>query len=162
MCHCGYLYIESLQTRNSSVNQTWHFWVNVALSREIKEIFMFQIRKLGMLSGLVAATVVLTGCIIAPPLPPAPHQLVRITAGTPTANVEYVQSEPPAPLYETVTVSPGVGYVWMPGLWYWSGGRHVWRSGVWQRPPAGYRTWNNGGWYHSQGRGWYHSGGYWR
>lgn len=123
---------------------------------------MSHLRKLGILSGLAAATLALTGCVVAP----APYYQSRVAVVQPgvsvSANVEYVQTAPPAEQIEVVTASPSVGYIWTPGLWYWSGGRHVWRAGVWTRPPAGYSSWNRGGWYHTPGRGWYHSGGYWR
>ncbi len=123
---------------------------------------MSHIRKFGILSGLTTAVVVLTACVVAP----APYYQSRVAVMQPgvsvSANVEYVQIAPPPVYNEVVTVSPGVGFVWTPGLWYWAGGRHVWRAGVWSRPPAGYTTWNNGGWYNTPGRGWYHSGGYWR
>lgn len=125
---------------------------------------MSHFRKLSILGGLSAAAIVLTGCIVAP----APYYQTRVAVVQPgiaissTADVEYVQTAPPAVYNEVVTVSPGVGFVWTPGLWYWSGGRHVWRAGVWQRPPNGYNTWNNGGWYNAPGRGWYHRGGQWR
>ena len=118
-------------------------------------------RQFGFLGGLVAA-VVLTGCVVAP----APYYQSRVAVAQPSvvlnAGVEYVQTAPPAEQIEVVTVSPGIGYVWTPGLWHWSGGRHVWRAGVWMRPPAGHHSWNRGGWHHSPGRGWYHSGGHWR
>jgi WXXGXW repeat (2 copies) len=123
-----------------------------------------QVRKLSMLGGLAVAAVVLTGCVVTP----YPYYQTRVVttqpsvAGTAAASVEYVQVAPPAPQYEVVTVSPGLGYVWTPGLWYWSGGRHVWRAGLWTRPPSGYSTWNNGGWTHVPGRGWQHNQGYWR
>ena len=118
--------------------------------------------KIGILSGLATAALVLTGCVVAP----APYYQSRVAVVQPgasvSANVEYVQTAPPAEQTEVVTVSPGVGFIWTPGFWYWSGGRHVWRAGVWTRPPAGYSSWNRGGWYHTPGRGWYHSGGHWR
>jgi WXXGXW repeat (2 copies) len=125
---------------------------------------MFSIRSAGILSVLAVSVVALTGCVVAP----APYYQSRVAvvqpggAVTATANVEYVQTAPPAPYNEVVTVSPGVGYVWTPGIWLWSGGRYTWRAGVWSRPPSGYSTWSNGGWYHTPGRGWYHSGGHWR
>jgi hypothetical protein len=128
-------------------------------------------QKLGVLGVLTAAILFLTGCVVTPlyqtriVTTQQASPVVVGAANTPAtvnANVEYVQTAPPAPQYEVVTVSPGVGYVWTPGLWYWYGGRHVWRAGVWQRPPSGYNHWNHGGWYHTPGRGWYHNGGHWR
>lgn len=157
------LYILLLRIPDLKVNQARRFWVNVDIPVDVlKEFVMSHIRKVGILSGLAAAAVVLTGCVVAP----APYYQSRAVVMQPgvsvSANVEYVQTAPPAPYNEVVTVSPGVGFVWTPGLWYWSGGRHVWRAGAWARPPVGYNTWNSGGWYNAPGRGWYHSGGHWR
>ena len=129
---------------------------------------LYKVRKLTMLGGLVGAAVVLTGCVVTPYYAaqyPAQTRVVTVqpsAAVTTDSNVEYVQTAPPVAYNEVVTVSPGVGFVWTPGLWYWSGGRHVWRAGAWQRPPYGYRTWSNGGWTHVPGRGWQHNRGYWR
>ncbi len=128
---------------------------------------MSQVRKLSILLGLATAAVVLTGCVVTPYYPAQTRIVttqpsVAVTADTGSASVEYVQTAPPAAYNEVITVSPGVGYIWTPGLWYWSGGRHVWRAGNWQRPPSGYRTWNNGGWTHVPGRGWQNTPGYWR
>lgn len=123
---------------------------------------MSHFRKLSLLAGLATAAAVLTGCVVTPYYQ---TRVVTTQQGAPVASgasVEYVQTAPPAPYTEVVTVSPGVGFVWTPGLWYWSGGRHTWRAGVWQRPPYGYSTWNHGGWYNTPGRGWYLNGGYWR
>jgi hypothetical protein len=129
---------------------------------------MSKVHKLSVASGLAAATVVLTGCVVTPAYYPPQTRVVTVqpsvavTADTTSTSVEYVQTAPPAPYNEVVTVSPGIGFVWTPGIWYWSGGRHVWRAGSWQRPPYGYRTWNNGGWTLVPGRGWQQSRGYWR
>jgi hypothetical protein len=128
---------------------------------------MNKVRKLSIFGGLAAAAVVLTGCVVTPYYPAQTRVVtvqpsVAVTANSGSTSVEYVQTAPPVAYNEVVTVSPGVGYIWTPGLWYWSGGRHVWRAGAWQRPPYGYRTWNNGGWTHVPGRGWQHNQGYWR
>jgi WXXGXW repeat (2 copies) len=136
-----------------------NFWVNVDVS---KEICMSSVRKFTILSGLAVAAAVLTGCVVTPYYQTRVVTTQPSVAGTATASVEYVQVAPPTPQYEVVTVSPGVGYIWTPGVWYWSGGRHVWRAGLWTRPPSGYSTWNNGGWTHVPGRGWQHVQGYWR
>lgn len=126
-----------------------------------------RVRQFSVLGGLAVGAVVLTGCVVTPYYPSQTRVVtvqpsVAGTAGTVDANVEYVQTAPPAPYNEVITVSPGIGYIWTPGLWYWYGGRHVWRAGVWQRPPYGYRSWNNGGWTHVPGRGWQHNRGHWR
>ena len=121
-----------------------------------------KIRKLSILGGLAAASVVLTGCVVTPYYQTRVVTTQPSVAVTANSNVEYVQTAPPAAYNEVITVSPGVGYIWTPGLWYWYGGRHVWRAGNWQQPPYGYRSWNNGGWTHVPGRGWQHNQGYWR
>ena len=124
-------------------------------------IFMSQLKKTVLLSGVAAVAVLMSGCVVAPPhvVHNARHQAIANGA---TVNVEYYQSAPPAEYNEVITVSPGDGYIWVPGLWYWSGNRYLWRAGNWQRPPSGYRTYNRGTWNHTPGRGWYHSGGHWR
>lgn len=58
----------------------------------------------------------------------------------------YVDVAPPAPLYEPVPVSPGIGFVWVPGVWNWGGARYVWIAGRWERPPHGYNHWRPGTW----------------
>lgn len=123
---------------------------------------MSRVRRLSILGGLAAASVVLTGCVVTPYYQTRVVTTQPSVAVTANSNVEYVQTAPPAAYNEVITVSPGVGYIWTPGLWYWYGGRHVWRAGNWQQPPYGYRTWNNGGWTHVPGRGWQHNQGYWR
>jgi WXXGXW repeat (2 copies) len=132
------------------------------LRRFLMSICMNQVRKLSILGGLAVAAVVLTGCVVTPYYQTRVVTTQPSVAVTADSNVEYVQTAPPAAYNEVITVSPGVGYIWTPGLWYWYGGRHVWRAGAWQRPPYGYRTWNNGGWTHVPGRGWQHNQGYWR
>jgi hypothetical protein len=49
--------------------------------------------------------------------------------------VVYADAPPPAPLDETVTVSPGPDFVWIGGGWVWGGGRWDWERGHWDRPP---------------------------
>lgn len=131
---------------------------------------MSHFRKIVLLSGLAGATLVLSGCVVAPAYPYRSYQSrvvvtepqVVVTQPQVGVDVEYVQMAPPAPYAEVVTVSPGVGYVWLGGEWIWSGGRHHWRSGSWARPPAGRNHWQSGGWNHRPGRGWQHQGGHWR
>ena len=125
---------------------------------------MSHFRKIVLCAGLGGAALVLSGCVVAPAYPYRPYYQSRVVVSQPqvTADVEYVQIAPPVPYTEVITVSPGVGYVWLPGLWFWSAGRYQWRGGNWSRPPSGYNQWNHGGWNHQPGRGWYHSGGQWR
>jgi len=123
--------------------------------------YMLHFQKTVLSSAITAAVLLLGGCVVTP-THVVHHTRTQTTANEAAANVEYYQSAPPAEHNEVITVSPGLGYVWVPGVWYWSGNRYVWRAGTWQRPPTGYRTYIRGTWVHTPGRGWYHSGGYWR
>ncbi len=122
---------------------------------------MSHFRKIVWCGGLAGAALVLSGCVVAP-YPYRPYQAGVVVQPRVVDDVEYVQSAPPAPYQEVITVSPGVGYVWLGGSWFWSGGRHQWRAGYWSRPPVGYSTWQPHSWGHVPGRGWYNSGGRWR
>ncbi|HWB26072.1 MAG TPA: YXWGXW repeat-containing protein [Chitinophagaceae bacterium] len=70
----------------------------------------------------------------------------------------YVTAQPEEVVY-TRPASPGDGYVWIEGDWYWYGGRYVHREGHWARPRQG-RTWVKGHWNHSQ-RGYHWQKGHW-
>jgi WXXGXW repeat (2 copies) len=70
----------------------------------------------------------------------------------------YVAEQPADVVYDR-PVSPGVGYVWIDGDWFWSGGRYQWHAGHWDRPRAG-RAWVRGSW-HSSGRGYHWQRGHW-
>ena len=59
-----------------------------------------------------------------------------IMVGTPPPY--YVNSMPPEPLYETMTSSPGYGYVWIDGYWNWNGYEWVWANGHWVTEQTGY------------------------
>ncbi|MBZ0233533.1 MAG: hypothetical protein K8M05_14505, partial [Deltaproteobacteria bacterium] len=50
----------------------------------------------------------------------------------------YVNSMPPQPLYESMTPSPGYGYVWIDGYWHWSGYEWEWMPGRWVQQQSGY------------------------
>ncbi len=56
----------------------------------------------------------------------------------------------PAPLVETVVVSPGPGWLWVAGGWFWGGGNWVWHRGYWHNGPRRY--------YGPGGPGGYHGG----
>jgi len=63
-------------------------------------------------------------------------------------------TEQPADVVYTRPASPGDGYVWIEGDWYYSGGHYVHRNGYWSRPRTG-RTWVTGSWQHtSKGYRW--------
>jgi hypothetical protein len=72
-----------------------------------------------------------------------------IMVGTPSPY--YVNSMPPEPLYETMTTSPGYGYVWIDGYWNWNGYEWVWANGHWVTEQQGYvyvqpyYDWDSGG-----------------
>jgi hypothetical protein len=51
-----------------------------------------------------------------------------------------VTEAPPAPIVETVTVSPGPAFVWIGGVWAWHG-HWVWERGHWARPPHPGAVW---------------------
>ncbi len=50
----------------------------------------------------------------------------------------WVSSMPPDPLYEQMTPSPGLGFVWIDGYWHWNGYEWVWVSGRWEQEQDGY------------------------
>ena len=61
--------------------------------------------------------------------------VVVAPAPAPYIGAEVVaESAPPAPLAEVQMASPGVDFVWIPGVWVWEG-RWVWTAGRWERPP---------------------------
>ncbi len=119
----------------------------------MKNIFLFK-------SALAVTGVVLiaTGCAahqhVVYPSPP-----VAVVATAPPATV-YVTTPPPPPRVEVIAVTPGPGYVWIGGAWYWDN-RWSWRSGYWARPPRFGAVWVGPRYvYHGGRRMWY--GGYWR
>lgn len=74
--------------------------------------------------------------------------------------VYYVQSAPPAPIYETVPVAPGAGYYWQPGYWNWNGYRYAWVRGQYAYAPYSGATWHPGHWAHGR-YGWSWRAGHW-
>ncbi len=77
----------------------------------------------------------------------------------------YVSSYGPPPRYGVIGVAPGSGFVWAEGFWDWRGGRYVWVSGRWMRPPRSGAVWVPGAWEerHEHGRrGWEFRRGHWR
>ena len=83
-----------------------------------------------------ASAALITGCVIYryPPPPPV------VMAQSPVGTTAVVVSPPPAPVPEVVTVAPGLGFVWIPGVWGWEG-RWVWEGGHWARPPYPSAVW---------------------
>jgi hypothetical protein len=73
----------------------------------------------------------------------------------------YLRVGPPAPIVETRVVSPGPGYVWLPGFYRWEGRNYVWIPGRWDRAPRAHARWVPAHWVHDR-RGWYMAEGRWR
>ncbi len=73
----------------------------------------------------------------------------------------YVRSGPPPLRSEAVLVSPGPGYVWIPGYYRYERGGDVWIGGHYDRAPRARARWVPGHWENSR-RGWYFVEGHWR
>ena len=104
----------------------------------------------------LAALSALGGCVVAP----APAPGYGDPYGYPSATDVYAPVAPPAPYVEVQPAIPYPGAVWINGYWNWSGNRHAWVPGRYERPRPGWRwqprRWERaprGGW-HSQGGGW--------
>jgi hypothetical protein len=111
-------------------------------------------------ASAVASLLVLTsGCVVA--VRPAPAPVVyeqTVPAGAPGEVV--VTEEPPAPIYETVGIAPGPGYLWIGGYYHWNG-RWVWYRGHYARPPHPGAAWIRARYEFRGGRRVYIAG-YWR
>lgn len=92
----------------------------------------------------LAAEALLSACVV------VPAHRARYDDGGATVIVD---TPPPAPYAEVVPAMPYPGAVWINGYWGWSGGRHHWVPGYYERPRTGYRyeprRWENRGgrWY---------------
>lgn len=60
---------------------------------------------------------------------------------TPVGTEVVVPVAPPLPEVETMTITPGQGYVWIPGAWDWRGNNWVWDQGHWAYPPRAGAVW---------------------
>jgi hypothetical protein len=69
-----------------------------------------------------------------------------------TMVVTEVGSAPPPAIVETVVVSPGPAYVWVPGYWRWYGHSWGWIHGGWVIPPRRGVMWVEGRWGRRFGR----------
>lgn len=83
-------------------------------------------RIIRVLIPCVAATLLMTGCVVGPP---RGHLFVR----------GVVAVAPPAPRVEIDGAPPYPGYIWINGFWRWNGYRHIWVAGHWVAPHPGYR-----------------------
>jgi len=73
----------------------------------------------------------------------------------------YLRVGPPAPVVERRLVSPGPGFVWIPGFYRVERGAYLWVPGRWDRPPRARAVWVPARWVHDRG-GWYVVEGHWR
>lgn len=73
----------------------------------------------------------------------------------------YLRVGPPTPIVEARLVTPGPGYVWLPGFYRWDEYAYVWVPGRWDRPPRAHRAWVPGHWARTR-HGWYFVEGHWR
>jgi hypothetical protein len=87
--------------------------------------------------------------------------LVLSACGHRTTVAVYAPTAPPPLVSESIAVSPGPGYVWIPGYHSWNGSTYVWVGGRWEIRPQGRRAWIPGHWNHNR-RGWYWVDGHWR
>lgn len=107
--------------------------------------------------ALVAASAALTlsACVVAP----YPGGRVVYNDSAYDQELAVTGVAPPPPYAEVVPVVPFAGAVWLGGYWGWSGGRHTWVAGHWERPRPGYgwaphRWVQGGGQWHLRGGGW--------
>jgi hypothetical protein len=86
--------------------------------------------------------------------------LIAVTFMSCGASYMAVSSRPTSPYYDR-PASPGRGYVWIDGDWYWRGGNYRYRPGYWRVPPA-HRHWSPGYWNPHPRGGYYWRRGGWR
>jgi len=81
--------------------------------------------------------------------PPAPPVQPVVTA-----------VEPPPLIQEVRPAAPFDGAAWIPGYWYWNGGRHFWVAGRYSAQPSGY-AWEQHRWDRREDGKWEHQPGHW-
>ena len=95
----------------------------------------------------------LGGCVVAPVRP-------AYASGYYEDGAVFADAAPPAPYVESIPIAPFAGAIWIGGFWDWSGGRHVWRPGHYERPRPGF-IYRQPGWTHGpDGRWMLHRGGW--
>jgi hypothetical protein len=105
-------------------------------------------------AALFSALAFTSGCVVA--VRPAPAPVVYAEP-----NEVVVTQEPPPPIYETVGVAPGPGFIWIGGYYHWNGGGWVWYRGHYARPPHPGARWF-GPRYEFRGGRRVYIAGYWR
>ena len=73
----------------------------------------------------------------------------------------YVRTGPPPVRREAVLVSPGPGYVWIPGYYSYAGNGYAWVPGRYERAPRARARWTPAHWERDR-RGWFFVEGRWR
>jgi hypothetical protein len=92
---------------------------------------------------MVFGAALLNGCIYEEP---PPREVVVqpgttvVEGGYPVGSEVVADQAPPDPIVEVVPASPGVDFIWIPGVWIWQG-RWVWTRGHWDRPPRAGMIW---------------------
>src|SRR5438876_11848948 len=106
------------------------------------------------------ALLALVGCAEEPTTVTTTTTTQEVTTTGPAREV--VVTRPPPPVrVETQRVTPGLGYVWTPGYWRWTGTDYVWVSGKWVIPPRTTTGWVPGQWVRRPS-GWGWIPGHWR
>ena len=111
------------------------------------------------------ATLALSACVVAPYPRPGLYGGQQAYPGYPASpgyddEIAVANMAPPQPYAEVIPVIPFAGAIWLSGYWGWSGGRHAWVGGRWDRPRPGYgwapHRWvpGGGGQWHLRGGGW--------
>jgi hypothetical protein len=107
---------------------------------------------------LIPTLLSFAACIVA--YDPPRHEAMLVEGG-PSGEVVVNEAPPEAPT-EVVTVAPSPGLIWVGGYWGWYGGRYVWVSGGWRRPPRPGGVWVGGYWRPRPGGGHVWVQGRWR
>ncbi len=101
---------------------------------------MTGIKRHAVLAG-IASLALLAGACVVREARPAKHYRASAQGTVHVGSVpqSYTVSDyPPEPLYESMTVSPGYGYVWLDGYWHWNGYEWEWIGGRWVEDRPGY------------------------
>jgi hypothetical protein len=126
-------------------------------------IFHAELERMKSLHHIKAILVIVGGClgVAGCVVHDQPFYTSAPAAGVVVGGEVVVTEPPPAPVVETITVSPGPGFVWIGGYWGWGGGRWHWQTGHWAAPPHRGAAWVSPRYYHHGGRHvWVHGG--WR
>ena len=100
-------------------------------SNTLKQYVRLPILRAAAGAAAIGSVLALSGCVVA--VRPAPVVYEQpVPAGAPEEVI--VTQDPPAPLYETVGVAPGPGFIWIGGYYHWNGGSWVWVGGRWMVP----------------------------